>query len=76
MPRLSGHDAFQQLLQINPNVRVVVVSGFSDQYITESDQQLIRGFLGKPFLPDELARAVRTALDGANGTHKASAEAR
>jgi two-component system cell cycle sensor histidine kinase/response regulator CckA len=66
MPRMSGHDAFQQMLEMNPDVRVVMVSGFSDQYITEADQQRIRGFLGKPFLPDELARVVRAALDGAN----------
>jgi PAS domain S-box-containing protein len=67
MPRLSGHDAFQQMLQINPNVSVVVVSGYSDQYLTESDHHRIRGFLAKPFVPDELARVVRTALDHSNG---------
>jgi len=72
MPRMSGHDAFQQMLQINPDVPVVVVSGFSDQYITEADQQRIRGFLGKPFLPDELARIVRTALNGANCRQKST----
>jgi len=63
MPRMSGHDALQQLLQINPDARIVVVSGFSDQYLTELDQQRIYGFLGKPFLPDDLARVVRKALD-------------
>ena len=27
----------------------------------------LRGFLAKPFVPDELARVVRTALDHSNG---------
>jgi PAS domain S-box-containing protein len=63
MPRLSGRDALHQLLEINPNVRVVFASGYSAEHITEEDHEHIYGFVSKPYRPEDLALAVRTALD-------------
>lgn len=64
MPRLSGRDAFRQLLQINPEVRVVFASGYSSEQMTDVEQDRAIGFVGKPYRPAELARVVRAALDG------------
>jgi PAS domain S-box-containing protein len=63
MPRLAGQDAFHQMLKINPMVPVLFTSGFSKQHLSQSDHERILGFIGKPFLPEDLTRGVRAALD-------------
>jgi CheY-like chemotaxis protein len=64
MPRVSGRDALHQLLAINPGVRVLIASGQSAEHLSAEDHQHICGFVSKPYRPDDLALAVRTALDG------------
>jgi nitrogen-specific signal transduction histidine kinase/CheY-like chemotaxis protein len=63
MPRLSGQDALQELLRINPRVRVLFASGYSAEHLVETDHGRVLGFVGKPYRPRELAHCVRTALD-------------
>jgi DNA-binding NtrC family response regulator len=65
MPRLSGRDTFHQLLQIDPDVRVLFSSGYSAEQMTESDREGVLGFVNKPYRPQGLAQTVRTALDQA-----------
>jgi PAS domain S-box-containing protein len=62
MPRVSWRDTLQRLLQINPRVRVLLASGHSDQVIESSTEGVV-GFLMKPYRGEDLAAAVRTALD-------------
>jgi two-component system cell cycle sensor histidine kinase/response regulator CckA len=68
MPRLSGQDAFHQILAINPRVRVLFTSGFSKQHVSQADHERILGFISKPFKPDDLKTAVRVALDEIRGS--------
>jgi PAS domain S-box-containing protein len=63
MPRLSGRDAFRQLLQIDPNVRVLFASGYAAEQVADAGSDRVLGFVGKPYPPQELAQCVRTALD-------------
>jgi two-component system, cell cycle sensor histidine kinase and response regulator CckA len=63
MPRLSGRDAFQQLLKIDPGVRVLLASGYSSEHAIDLESDRVRGFIGKPYRPDDLGRIVRQALD-------------
>ncbi len=63
MPRLSGHDTFRRLLQIDPKARVLFASGYSEETLTPEEQEVALGFLSKPYRPEELALAVRVALD-------------
>jgi PAS domain S-box-containing protein len=63
MPRLSGHDALHQLLQINPEVQVLLASGYSAEHLLEHHNERIAGFLNKPYRPEMLATAVREVLD-------------
>jgi PAS domain S-box-containing protein len=72
MPRLSGRDALRQLLQIDPQVRVLLASGYSAEHLSELEEDQIAGFIGKPYRVDELAKTVRATLDRA----KAEAVAR
>ncbi|HTU16901.1 MAG TPA: ATP-binding protein [Gemmataceae bacterium] len=63
MPRLSGRDALRRLLKINPAVRVLFASGYSAEHLSEEDHEHIYGFVSKPYRPEDLADAVRAALD-------------
>jgi PAS domain S-box-containing protein len=63
MPRLSGQDAFHRLREVNPAVRVLFASGYSAETLSDADLRRARGFVSKPYRPEDLARAVRAALD-------------
>ncbi len=63
MPSIGGLDLFMAMREIDPNVRVILVSGFS----LGGDAQRIldegaKAFLQKPYGADELARTVAGAL--------------
>ncbi|MBL8793465.1 MAG: PAS domain S-box protein [Planctomycetia bacterium] len=63
MPRLSGHDALQHLLQLDPLVRVVFASGYSAEHLDQAYHKRVMGFINKPFRPEQLAQVVREVLD-------------
>jgi PAS domain S-box-containing protein len=62
MPRMSGRDAFRQLIDFDPSAKVLFSTGYSSEEIAELDGAV--GLLGKPYRPHELLAAVQTALDG------------
>lgn len=63
MPRLNGLEAFAQMRQIHPSVRVVLMSGYDAQASTASvAARGLAGFLSKPFQLAELREQMR-ALD-------------
>jgi PAS domain S-box-containing protein len=64
MPQMSGRELAEQLRRIRPEVRVLYMSGYTDQAI------VIQGvlepgmeFIQKPFTPEALAAKVRATLD-------------
>ena len=64
MPQMSGAEVSQRLLRLRPGMRVLPMSGYTDNAIShhgvlESGKSLLQ----KPFTPDELARKVREVLD-------------
>jgi PAS domain S-box-containing protein len=63
MPQLSGRDAFRQLLQIDPEVRVLFASGYSAEHVSDLEREHILGFVAKPYRPEDLAFTVRSVLD-------------
>ena len=54
--------------EIGPQVRVLFASGYSAEHLTAADQRQARGFVNKPYRPEELARVVRAALDSGQWT--------
>jgi PAS domain S-box-containing protein len=64
MPRLGGRGLAEQVARRWPHIRVLLVSGYSDDSrgVGPLEARGVR-FLEKPFSRDELARAVRLALD-------------
>lgn len=63
MPRLNGERTLRALRQLDPDVRVLLASGYSEQEIGGSIQpKEVSGFLQKPFRPEELVLAVFKVL--------------
>ncbi len=64
MPRLTGLDLSTRVLEIRPDLPVILCTGFSELITKEKALSLgIREFLMKPIPPKELAHAVRRILD-------------
>jgi DNA-binding NarL/FixJ family response regulator len=66
MPGMNGRELAERLLAIRPRTRVLYVSGYTDDALSQHgilDQEL--AFLAKPFAPETLARSVRQVLDDA-----------
>jgi len=64
MPHTSGRDLANQVQALRPDIRVLFMSGYTDQYIVENGT-LAEGiqFIQKPFTLNALARMVRDILD-------------
>jgi two-component system cell cycle sensor histidine kinase/response regulator CckA len=64
MPGISGGETFDRLREINPDIRVLLSSGYS---INGEAQSILNrgcnGFLQKPFQLEKLSRSVREVLD-------------
>jgi two-component system cell cycle sensor histidine kinase/response regulator CckA len=62
MPGLTGERAFAEIRRIQPDARVVMVSGYSQERAAEHLEEGLIGFLQKPFLPESLVEMVRKLL--------------
>ncbi len=63
MPGMGGYRGLQELLQLDAEVRVLIASGYSAG--REQEQVMAagaKGFIGKPYHFQQLARQVREAL--------------
>ncbi|MFM8551583.1 MAG: ATP-binding protein [Nitrospiraceae bacterium] len=66
MPELGGRELVQQLLPRYPHLKVLYMSGYTDEPLDLQElPDSIKAFLQKPFASDLLLRTVRTLLDGA-----------
>jgi len=66
MPGLSGPDLARQLVVLRPAVRVIYMSGYTDDAITRHGVlEPGLAYVQKPFTPEAIARKVREVLDAA-----------
>ena len=64
MPGMNGADVFQALKGINPNVKVILASGYvMNKQIAAIIEQGCRAFMPKPFRLEDLSIKVREVLD-------------
>jgi CheY-like chemotaxis protein len=64
LPDLSGDQVFSSLRKINPDVRVIITSGYNvNQQITHLLNHGCTDFIQKPFQSRALSSKVRAALD-------------
>ena len=68
MPRLSGWEVLDFLRSRYENRprHLYIVTGFSDQSISEADRELVRAVLYKPVDPNELRMLITESLRGAS----------
>lgn len=65
MPDLNGIEATQQLLKLNPELKIIALSMHSEkQYVLSMMKSGARGYLLKTNLFEELLTAIRTVISG------------
>ncbi|MDH4230404.1 MAG: ATP-binding protein [Nitrospirota bacterium] len=65
MPGINGVEVFHALKSINPGVRIVIISGYSDEGFSGIGNLLkngARGFVQKPFTREVLSKTISAAL--------------
>ena len=66
LPVMDGDAVFDELRSLNPNVNVVLSSGFAEQSkLGAMLAQGLRGFIPKPYTREKLLEQVRSTLDAA-----------
>ena len=65
MPGLSGRDLAARLAGERPGVRVLYTSGYTENVMIRSGFETGLMLLAKPFLPADLLRKVKEALETA-----------
>ncbi|MFO7709839.1 MAG: response regulator [Desulfobacterales bacterium] len=64
MPHMTGESLAQKLMGIRPGLPVILCTGYSEMITEEKAATMgIRKFVLKPVIKDELAAAVRSALE-------------
>jgi signal transduction histidine kinase/ActR/RegA family two-component response regulator len=66
MPRMNGEETFRMLKQINPQIPVILSSGYNQQEIlTRFVDKGLAGFLQKPFRSADVYEKIKEALHSA-----------
>ena len=64
LPKVSGVDVFRKMKKENPEVRVVVASGYLDARMkTEMYRAGVKAFLDKPYLLPEMLETLRSVSE-------------
>jgi two-component system cell cycle sensor histidine kinase/response regulator CckA len=64
MPHMSGSDTYDRMKEINPDIKVLLSSGYSiGGQATDILNRGCNGFIQKPFSMNELSVAIRQVLD-------------
>jgi len=62
LPPLTGDFVFDELQRLNPDVRVVLITGRDESVADEMFQKGLRGYIHKPFKAPDLARTMQDAM--------------
>ena len=71
MPKMGGGEVFDRLKEINPDIKVLLSSGYSiDGEATRILERGCSGFIQKPFNIERLSQSLKAILDkkGTNST--------
>ncbi|MFA6147716.1 MAG: PAS domain S-box protein [bacterium] len=65
MPRMDGEEAFREIRRLHPGARVVLSSGYNEQYAMKRFAgEGLSGFLQKPYNIEILAATLRKVIEG------------
>ncbi len=65
MPHMTGDLVFECLQRINPDVRVILLTGCEDNIAKRMFEEGLRGYIQKPFYLEDLVQRVREELNQA-----------
>jgi len=64
LPKLGGWEMFEKLRVIDPDVKVILASGFVDQEMrTDMINRGAKDFVQKPYVPNAILKRIREVLD-------------
>lgn len=64
MPKMGGHNTFFQLKEFDPNVKVLLSSGYvSEEEVDDMLKQGAKSFIAKPHRIKVIAKEIRRILD-------------
>jgi PAS domain S-box-containing protein len=63
MPKMNGRELIQHLGQLFSEIKVLYISGYTDEAVVSQGLERGASFLQKPFAPSHLAEKVRDILD-------------
>jgi DNA-binding NtrC family response regulator len=64
LPKLGGADVFLGMKHINPDVKVILASGYVEPAAkAELLKAGAKGFVQKPYQPNEILKKIRDALE-------------
>ncbi|MBI9100223.1 MAG: response regulator, partial [Spirochaetaceae bacterium] len=64
MPKMSGSEAFYKMKSINPDCRIIMISGFTkNEDIQKLKESGLAAFIKKPFSDVELNRVIEEVLE-------------
>lgn len=64
MPKMSGEETLRNLRQINPEIRVLLMSGYSEQEASSRfNGKGINAFMQKPYTPQDLQEKIQEVLE-------------
>jgi two-component system cell cycle sensor histidine kinase/response regulator CckA len=65
LPKVAGRDVLLKIKNENPDVKVVVASGYLEPKLkSEIDRAGVKYFLSKPYRPDEVVRTLQSLIEG------------
>jgi PAS domain S-box-containing protein len=65
MPKMNGEEAFRVIRQISSDARVLLSSGYSEEYSDGRFAELgLAGFIQKPYQFDKMIASLRAAVEG------------
>jgi PAS domain S-box-containing protein len=63
MPNMAGDDLARELMQINPQIPIILCTGYSTRIDKQKAAEIgIRAFVSKPVLRKDIAESIRKAL--------------
>lgn len=69
MPNLTGDKLAKEILAINPDMPIIICTGYSDRLNQDKSYQIgVKAFLMKPVAMKDLSQTVRKVLDQLSGT--------
>jgi CheY-like chemotaxis protein len=71
MPHMNGDMLAGQLMQIKPDIPIILCTGFSSKIDEQKALSMgIKAFLSKPIFKKEISKVIRQVLDGAEKDSK------